>query len=93
MKEIATEPKVLIGLLLVAAGWILPLFMVMRIIEPTIFLCFFAYISLLLGFVVFLFGLAYTVSFLRRRKNELRRSKKRTSLPIPAGVQISPNSL
>jgi hypothetical protein len=78
MKEIITEPKVIIGFCLVMIGWVIPLLMVMRYIQPTFFLCFFSYAASLSGLMLGVIGTASAVSFLRARKrDQIRRLKKK----------------
>ena len=69
MKEIVIEPKVIIGFCLVVIGWVLPLLMVMRYIQPTFFLCFFSYAASLSGLMLGVIGTASAVTFLRARQH------------------------
>jgi hypothetical protein len=80
MKEIVTEPKVIIGFCLVMVGWVLPLLMVMRYIEPTFFLCFISYAASLSGLILGFIGTASAVSFLRLRRRDYAREMMKKDL-------------
>jgi mannose/fructose/N-acetylgalactosamine-specific phosphotransferase system component IIC len=73
MKEIVTEPKIIIGFCLVMIGWGLPLLMVMQYIQPTFLLCFIAYAASFSGIVLGFIGTASAVSYLRLRKRDYAR--------------------
>jgi hypothetical protein len=57
---------ILIGFVLVLIGFILPVLMVMRIIQPTIFLSFVSYIASALGLFLGLIGAILYVRVHRR---------------------------
>ena len=58
MRWVSPLRLILLGLVMVLAGVIIPLLMVTRVLEPTLFLSFFSYISSVMGVLIGLIGAA-----------------------------------
>jgi mannose/fructose/N-acetylgalactosamine-specific phosphotransferase system component IIC len=80
MKEIYTEPKIIIGFCLVMIGWVIPLLMVMQYIKPTFLLCFISYAASLSGLALGFIGTASAVSYLRLRRRDYARELMKKEL-------------
>jgi len=66
MKHITPGRLMFIGFLCVLMGVVLPFFMVMQVLESTLFLNFFSFIISLIGIIIGVIGSAYYVRINRR---------------------------
>ena len=67
MSWITPVRLIIFAFLLMLVGIILPFLMVIKVIEPTFFLSFLSYGSSLAGMVLGIVGVAFYVSFIRRK--------------------------
>lgn len=70
MIKLGPRGIIFIGFILVFLGFLLPLLMVMKILESTIFLNFFSFIASLAGIFMGLLGTAQYVVEVRRSRND-----------------------
>ncbi|HVN55471.1 MAG TPA: hypothetical protein VMT46_14140 [Anaerolineaceae bacterium] len=66
---IAIHPRILLGVavLLLLVGWVLPVLMVLKILESTLFLNFFSYIASVLGLFLGIISLVNMVTRYRKK--------------------------
>jgi cell division protein FtsX len=69
MKRFNPKYYIYIGFVLLLAGFILPLLMVAKVLQSTLFLNFFSYIASVLGLMLGVIGIAYITARNRKRND------------------------